>query len=155
MLAQRLTAQELEQRLQFTAGEIAIGVRAADDLQQLCRRPALVERHADDALCQYVGRLLRDGNTVNLPGVGGVHQHRTLDQVVGVKDDEPPFRNSVQRVAGTADALQSFRYGLGRANLHYQVDVPDVDTQLQTGRGDDRVHLAILQFLLDIQPHFL
>ena len=99
--------------------------------------------------------MLGNRDAVNLARVSRIHQHCALDEVVRVGDDEAPLRNFVQRVAGAAYALQSFRYGLRRANLHHEVDVADVNPELERGRGDDRVHLALLQFLLDVEPHFL
>ena len=155
VLAQPVTAEELEQRLQLAAAVIVVGMRTADDFEHLLRSPALVKAHADNRLRQHVGRFLRNRDAVNLARVSRIHQHRALDEVVRVGDDEAPLRNFVQRVAGAADALQPLGDGLGRANLHHQVDVADVNPELERGRGDDCVHLALLQFLLDVEPHFL
>ena len=55
------------------------------------------------------------------------------------------LRQSVDRVPGTADALQERRDAVWRPNLADEVDVPDVDAELERGRGHERAQLTGLQ----------
>ena len=55
-------------------------------------------------------------------------------------------------MAGPADPLQESGDRTGRADLHDQVDVADVDAQLERRRRHDRLEFARFQLSLRLQP---
>ncbi len=80
---------------------------------------------------------------------------RALDQVVARRREDAALRQAADGVAGTADPLQERRDAVWRADLAYEIDVPDVDPELERGRGHERAQLTGLQPALGVEPRLL
>ena len=74
-----------------------------------------------------------------------VCQGEAFDQLFPAEAEQPTFRHLAQGMARPADPLQERGDRPRRSDLANQVDVADVDTQFERGRGDDRLELARLQ----------
>ncbi len=95
----------------------------------------------------------RPGNAdhVQFASLHGSYQRHTFDQVIAAEGEQAPARHGANLVAGTADPLQKSRHAARGTKLAYQVHVPDVDTKLQRGGGDQRLEPPGLQGLLRFQ----
>ena len=85
----------------------------------------------------------------------GADQRGALDQLVAGGREEAALRREAEGVAGAADALQEGRDAARRADLADEVDAADVDAELQRGGGDERLQLAVLEALLDVEAALL
>ena len=72
-------------------------------------------------------------------------QRGALDQLVTRQREQPPLGGGRQRVPGAPDPLQAGGDRPRRADQAAELDRPDVDPQLQRGRGDDDLQVARLQ----------
>ena len=77
--------------------------------------------------------------------------HGALEQIAAELGEDPPVADLVDAVPGTPDALQAARDGLGRLDLHDEVDGAHVDAELERAGGDEAGQLAGLEQLLDLR----
>lgn len=147
--------QHAHHRVEFAAGELAVGMRAAHQRVQRVLVPLAAGHLGHDLLGQHVERLRRHHQCVQFAAAHAVEQGGAFDQVVAGGREQPRLRRAVDAVAGTAGALQERGDRARRAELADQVDLADVDAQLQRGGGHQHLELAALQSLLGVQSQLL
>ena len=135
--------------------EIAIGMRAADKLEERILRPFGGCDFGDDLLRQHVERCARDRQAVEFLAPHGVQQRRAFHEFVARQRKQARLGNAAHLVARAPGALQEGRDGSRRSELADEVDVADVDAELERRRGKQHLEFAVLQSLLGIQAALL
>ncbi len=138
--------------MELLSRQVAIGIGAADELEERLLSPFLASDAGDDLLGQDVKGLLRDLEPVQLPPPDGIDQRGHLDQLVARQREEPPLGKAAHRVARPSDPLHQRGDGACRAELADQVHGADVDAQLERGGGDEGPKLPRLETLLRREP---
>ena len=144
-------AEHVDHRVEVSPLQAAIRPRAADHRPQRLDLPLVGRAGRHQLLREDVERRL----AVHRP-IDAARHHRpnprgALDQLVARhREDAPPGR-ATDRVTGPPDALAQHGDRSRRAELDHQLDVPDVDAELERGRGHHRPDRARLQPLLDRQ----
>ena len=144
-------AEQPDQVVEEGAGEVAIGVGAAQDVEECGLVPWLGGHAGDDLLHQHVGGLRRNLQAVEFAGAHLADEGGLLQQVVAGGGKEAALGDGPAPMAGAADALHGDSDGAGAGDLADQVDVADVDAEFQRSSGDEDADFAILQALLGIQ----
>src|SRR2546425_446395 len=130
-------------------------LRPPHELVGLVHVPPFLKGHRDERLREDVQGIGGDVHPIDAAVVRGLREGRAFHEVPRLERDHPADRGVAVRVARPADPLQAFRDGLRRADLHDEVDVPDVDPEFE-GRGGDRgFEQAVLQLLLDVEARDL
>ena len=79
---------------------------------------------------------------IELAAAHGQHERRALDQLVARRGEQAALRHGTAPMAGAADALHATAIDRGDPMWHTRSTVPDVDAELERGRGDERPQLA-------------
>ena len=128
------------------AVEIAIGIRAADQREQLVFLPVLGRGAAATICCARMSSgAVRNLQAVQLARANRAHQRRALDQLVARGREEAALRHRAHPVAGAADALQRDGDRARRADLADQIHRADIDAQFERRRRHHRAQLAVLE----------
>src|SRR5207247_5245357 len=135
----------VEDRKEVLLRQVVEAMRPPDELERLVDVPALLERHRDQRLGEDVEGVARDVDPVDPGVVRGLRQGRALHEIPGLERDHSPDRGVAVCVARASDPLQALRDGLRRADLHDEVDVPDVDSEFEGGGRDRRLQLTVLE----------
>src|SRR5207249_2669636 len=106
----------------------------------------------DDLLREYVERLLRDRQLIQLASSNRIQQRRTFDQLIASRRKDTAFREAGHGLSGSSDSLEQGRDRPSRAELAHQIDVADVDSELERGSCDQRFQLARFQSLFSRKP---
>jgi hypothetical protein len=122
--------------------------RAAHEGEEIVLAVLRARRFGDDLLRQDVERRVVRDDAIELAAPHRPHQRRALDQIVARRGEDASLRQTRNRMAGSADALQQRRDAMRRSNLADEIDVADVDTELQRRGGDERLQPAVLQPIL-------
>ena len=134
---------------------VGVGRRAPDQLEELALGPGVGRARGDDLLREDVeGRLGRQ-DAVQLAGAHRAEQRRRLDQLVARRRVDAPLGDGPARVARAADPLEQGGDAARRADLADQLDGPDVDAELERGRGDQGGQVARAQPRLEPEPAIL
>ena len=133
--------------IEFRALEGAIGIGAANELEQLLLIPLARGDFRDDLLGEHIEGLLGNPQAVELAATHGIQQCGAFDEIVARQREEPSFRRAAHGVPGAAHPLQKGCDRAWRADLTHEIDVADVDAQLQGCRGDERFQLPLLRRL--------
>ena len=133
------------------AGEVTVGVRAAQDVEEVGLVPWLRADAGDDLLHEHVDGLRRDFEQVKLAGAHLADEGGLLQQVVAGGGEEAAFWDGSAPVAGAAHALHGDGDGAGAGDLADQIDVADVDPEFERGGRDKDLDLALLQPLLGVE----
>ena len=133
----------------------AIGPGAADEREHLVFAHLARGDLGDDLLRQHVERTRWHGEAIELAAVDAVEERGALDELIAREREQTSLRRAVDRVAGTADALQERRDRARRPKLADEIDVADVDAELERGGGDERFQLAVFQTLFGVEAFFL
>ena len=141
----------LHDGVEVFARQIAIGPGAAHDREQLVLGIVAARGLGDDLLRQDVERRVVHDDAIELAAAHRAQERRAFDEVIARDREDAAFRQSRDRVAGTADALQQRGDAMRRADLADQIDVADVDAQLQRRRGHERLQLAGLEARLGVE----
>ena len=146
--------QHVDDGVEIGARQVAIAIRAANELEQIVFLPVFRGRHGHDLLRQHVERRRPARADDRARPANRSHQRRAFDQLVAGRREDPAFRlgRVLDLMSRSADALQRDRDGSRRADLADQIDGADVDAELERRRGDDRLELAVLQLLFGRQP---
>ena len=134
--------EHLQDLLEFLRGEIRVGLRAAEGVEQLLHAPFAAGDFRHDLLGEHVQRLRRHADAVELAAPDAVEEGGALDEVVERQREQPPLRRRADGMARAADALEQRRDQPRRAHLADEVDVADVDAELERGGGDERAGAA-------------
>ena len=135
-------------------GEIAIGVGAAEDMEEVVFVPGFGGDTGDDLLHQHVGGLGRDFEPVEFAGAHLADERGLFEEIVARGGEEAALGDGPAPVAGAADALHGDSDGAGAGDLADQVDVADVDAEFERGGRDEDADLAVLQALLGVEAEF-
>ena len=144
--------QRLNHLVEPIPGQVTVRVGPAAQVEQGVLVPVLSGAGGHHLLGHNIQRPGRNGEGVQVAphqraGQGGAFQQF----VPGQREQLPPW-GAPDGMTGPAHALHEQPDGSGRADLAYQVYVPDVYAQLQRRRGHANPHLAVLQFLFGVQP---
>ena len=143
--------QVVEHREEVLLREIVERVRSPREFERLVDAPALLEGHRHERLGEHVERIVRDLHPIDPVVVGGLRQGRAFHQVPRFEGDHAAGRGLAICMARPSDSLESLRDGLRRADLHDQVDVPNVDAELEGRRGDGGFELPLFELLFHVQ----
>ena len=113
----------------------AIGIRAAEYVEQLLLEPIIGSAHSNNLLGQHVKRSFRNHERVEFSRFDGAHKCCAFDQFVARCGEDAAFGNGSAPVSGAADALQHHGNRARRADVADKVDVSDVNTEFQRSRG--------------------
>ena len=92
--------------------------------------------------------------TIALTRINRIFRCGCFEEFEAVARHQDRTAGHVQAVIGAADPLQQSRGTLGRAHLNYAVDIPPVDTQIETGSAHQRAQLAARHRAFDLAPRF-
>src|SRR5208283_1700029 len=130
-----------------------VGVSPLYKSEHLIHSPSLGERHAYYVLGQYVQRVPRYVERVQVPLLRGVEHYGALDKVVPVYSDYLSSGRVEEVVAAPPYSLYRPGHALRRAQLHHVVYVAYVYAEFEACRGHDALQLSPLEHLLHSQPH--
>src|SRR3990172_9467984 len=145
-------AEHLDDLVEAAPLQFGVWSGLAKEVEEVVLAPGLAGRFGDDLLGENVER--RDGREepVEPPGLDGADRRGALEKLVAGRREEPSLRREAERVARAADALEEGRHATRRLDLADEVDRADVDAQLEGGGGDESLHLAGLEALLEVEP---
>src|SRR5262249_16846786 len=103
----------------------------------------------DDLLGEHVKRTAWNDRGLDEPFAHAAADDGALEQITAELREYAPAADLAERVAGTADALEPPRDGLGRLDLDDEVDGSHVYAQLERAGRDEARQLAALEQLLD------
>ena len=89
---------------------------------------------------------------IELAPLDAAHERGAFDEVVAAHRKETAFRGAAMPVTGAADPLKKRRHGMRRAELAYQVDLADVDSELERCGGYHCAELTRLQTPFGVEP---
>ncbi len=141
--------------VEIFALQTRVRVRAAHEIEQRVLAPILAGDFGDDLLREHVERIRNHAERIELASVHGVEQRGRFDQFVARERKKAAFRQSADRMAGSADALQERGDRARRSDLADQIDIADVDAELERCGRDQRAQLAAFQALLGLEAQFL
>jgi hypothetical protein len=135
------------------AAEVAVGMGPAHQGVEVVEPPAVLGGDGGDLghdlLGQDVERSVGGPEGVQVAPAHRRQQGGRLDQLVAGEREQAAPGHPVAGVVGPTDPLEEGGDAAGRAHLAHQLDGPDVDAQLQRGRGHQRPQLARPQAGLD------
>ena len=145
-----------DHRVEVGAREIAIGPGPSSEAVELVlgNGRLAARRFRNDLLRQDVEGciLLNDGVELSLPDRS--EERRTFKQVVPRHRKQPTLGGAADRVTRSPDSLKERGNPVRRSDLTHQVHVPDVDAELERGRGHERAQGSGLQPHFRVQPFF-
>ncbi len=147
--------QHPHDRIELLTSQRSIGPGPTHQRVQLFLVPFLSTDLRHQLLCEYVERLRRDAERVELARAYRSEQRGTFDQLVAAEWQQSSLGNAVYRMIGAAGALQEGGDGARRAELAHQLDIADVDAELQRRGCHQRTQSSALQSLLGIQTLLL
>ena len=127
------------------------GGRAADDVEQLVHREALVERHRHELLGEDVERVPRQRRRFDRAVVHALDDDGGLEEVPAVLGEDDALAGLAHVVPGTPDPLEAAGDGGGALHLDDEVHGAHVDAELERAGGDERREAAGLELLLDLE----
>ncbi len=132
-------------------GEVAVGVGAAEYVEESVRFPGFGTAAGDDLLHENVDGLQRDFELVEFAGAHLADECGLFEQVVTGGGEETAFGDGSTPVAGAADALHGDGDGSGAADLTDEVDVADVDAEFERCCRDENFDFSIFQALFGVE----
>ena len=143
--------EEVDEFVEALAGEISVGIGAAEDAVESCGLPRLGSAGGDDLLHEDVGGLWRDFEAVEFAGTHFADEGGLLKEVVAGGGEEAAFGDGTAPVAGAPDALHGDGNCAGAADLADEVDVADIDAQFEGGGGDEDFDVTVFEALLGVE----
>ncbi len=143
--------EEFEELVEVLAGEVAVGVGAAEDVVEGVFVPGFGAAAGDDLLHEDVDGGVGNFELVELAGAHLADEGGLLEEVVAGGGEEAAFGDGSAPVAGAADALHGDGDGAGGGDLADEVDVADVDAEFERGGGDEDLDFAVLEALLGVE----
>ena len=101
--------QVLENAIEFFAGEIAKGISATDQIENLIRADGRDRGQSHDVLRDDVVRLFLDLDRIERAFADQFRGHGRLDQIVDVRRDEDAVAAAIERMTGAPDSLDRAR----------------------------------------------
>ena len=132
-----------------------VGRGLAEESEEIVLAPGLARGLGDDLLGEDVERGDGRVDAVEAAGLDGADEGGALDELIAGGREEAALRREAEGVAGAADALEERRHAARRLELADEVDGADVDAELERGGGDERLHLAGLEALLEVEAALL
>jgi len=139
--------EHFDDGIEFDAGQIAVGIGAADGGEQVVDSPLLAGAHGDDLLRQDVQRGLGDLDAVEMPVAHSVDERAAFHQFIAGGGKDAAFRNRSVPVTRAANALPGNGDRSSGADLTDQIDGANIDTKFKGCSGDERLDFTGLQFL--------
>ena len=146
--------EHVEDALELRPGQVAVRIRAADEVEELGRAPRLHRHRCNDLLGEDVERAFGCVGQLDVAVQHAARDRGRLHQVLAEGGVDAAVAGLPDQVARAADALQPLRHALGRLELHDQVDVADVDAELERAGADQGREFAGLQVRLHLAPGF-
>ena len=143
--------EQAEEFFEGLARQIAIGMRAGDEREEVVLLPGLGGAGGDHLLHEDIERLRWDLELVERTGAQAAHDRGELHEVVAGGGEEARLGNGAAPMAGAAGALQCGREGARRVDLADEIDGADVDAELERSGGDEQLDLAGLEFALGFE----
>ena len=137
------------------AVEFGVGRGLAEEGEEVVFAPGLAGGFGDDLLGEDVERGDGREEAVEAPGLDGADERGALDELVARRREEAALRREAEGVAGAADALEEGRHAARRLELADEVDGADVDAEFERSGGDERLHFAGLEALLEVEAALL
>ena len=128
-----------------------IRIRAADEVEQVGRRPLVHRDRRDDDLREHVQRVMHDARRLDVTVPHCVDDAGHLHGIVEEGRHEHASTHRAYRVPRPADALQAVRDALGALELNHEIDGADVDAKLERARAHERAQITRLEPLLEQQ----
>ena len=144
-------AQQAEEFFEGFARQIAIGMRAGEQGEEVVLLPGLGGAGGDHLLHEDVERLRRDFELIERAGAEAAYDGGELEEVVAGGGEEACFGYGTAPVTGASGALQCGGEGARRVDLTDELDGADVDAELERCGGDEQLDLAGLEFALGFE----
>ena len=148
-------AEHLDDLVEVVTVEFRVGCGLAEEVEEVVLAPGLAGGLGDDLLGEDVERRYGRVEAVEAAGLDGAHEGGALDELVAGRREEAALRREAEGVAGAADALEEGRHAARRLELADEVDCADVDAELERGGRDERLHLAGLEALFEVEAALL
>src|SRR5581483_8615117 len=143
--------QQMQSLIELLPREIAIGLRAAEDLEESFLFPYLRGARGDELLHQHIEGLGRNLEAVEDTGAHGANHGRLFHKIVASQCEKSAFGDGAAPVARTSHALHPDGDRSWGLNLTHKVHAPDVDTQLQRCGCHEDANLAVFQPVLCVE----
>ena len=124
-------SQHADDFVKLTAPEVPVGPRAAQQREQTLLVPFARRDFRHDLLRQYVERLGRHDEPVELAAAHRHEYRRALQKIIARQREQTPPGRAAEGVPGAPDALQECGDGARRGDLTDELNLADVDTELQ------------------------
>ena len=138
--------------VEFLSGQIAVGIRGPDQVEEVLFRTIFAGRAGDHLLGEDVERFIRNLQAIQFAFADAAERGHTFDKLIAAERKQAAFGQPAAFVFRTPDALKERCDGSGRSQLTNQIYRADVDAQFQRGRGDQRFELPAFQTVLRVKP---
>ncbi len=139
--------QHFDDFVEVLSREMAVGIGAAKEVEELRFVPILCGAHCDNLLREDVHGGFGDCDAIEIALANGAHKRGGFQQVIACGCKEPALGNCAAPVSGATNALQANGNGTRRADLADEVDAADIDAELQRRGGDQRAYFSGFEFL--------
>src|SRR5918993_1467905 len=95
--------QHQHELIEFFARDVSIWIGALIERQQLILFPILQRYFSDDLLRQYVERLFRHFDSIELSAPHRIEQRRAVAQLVARQREQSPLGRTTDRMPGAPD----------------------------------------------------
>ena len=143
--------EEVDEFVEALAGEISIGIGAAQDVVESFGLPWLCAAAGDDLLHENVDRLRGDFEAVEFAGAHFADKGGLFEEIVAGGGEEAAFGDGSAPVASAADALHGDSDGTSAADLADEVDVADIYAEFERCGGNENFDVAVFEALLGVE----
>ena len=98
--------EHLDDFVEFFAREIAIGIRAAHEREQIVFAPVFRGARCHDLLGENIERRFGNFDAIEFAVTNGAHERGAFEQFIARGGEKAAFGNGAAPVAGASDALQ-------------------------------------------------
>ncbi len=143
--------EEVDDLVEDLAGEVAVGVRAAKDVEEADLFPGFGAAAGGDLLHEYVDGGLGDFELVELAGAHLAEEGGLLEEVAAGGGEEAALGDGATPVTGATDALHGDTDVAGGGDLADEVDVADINAEFERCGGDEDLDFAGFKLLLGVE----
>jgi hypothetical protein len=106
-------------------------VSSTDEGEELFFADLFTGHDSDDLLGKHIDRFFRDAEHIQFTSGYRIDQSDALNQIIPTGWEQSPLGFSSLEVAGSPDALEEGRDGMGATELAHQIHITHVDPQFK------------------------
>ncbi len=141
--------EHLEDEIEVAAGEVVVGVRAANGREELVRAPVVRDHHGEQHLGEDIEGAGDRFELLDLAVEDAFRHHRRFEEIPAEQRHEASPTGLADAVARSAEPLQGRCDRWRRLDHDDLVDGADVDPEFEGTGGDDGLEFAVLEALFD------